>query len=170
VRKAFEKNVAAEDQKAGGPGSPGRIETNNVPSDHELAKLQADTNLRAMNAALRKTKDGEERTIGRVQKIACRVGSVVYTIGANDDIFTLTSKDFISLTLDAYDGRAARIRVGCDSDLSPFDAVITYRPTKNLGSRVRGELVAIEFVPAGFRLMTKEEMLGDTVIIYPMTS
>ena len=56
------------------------------------------------------------------------------------------------------------MKVGCNTDLSAYNAVITFRATPK--GKSRGELVAIEFVPADFRLMTDEEARSASVIIY----
>ena len=56
--------------------------------------------------------------------------------------------------------------VGCDADLSAFNALLTYKTPTTPKGTARGELIAIEFVPADFRLMTEEEMRGGSYIIY----
>ncbi len=165
-KRAYDQQLAAYQQRNG--GGPPSMETGRSPSDAELARRQSETNIRSINAALRPPGTGEQRLIGRVQKIDCRSGPVLYTIKAGGEIFTLTSKDFDALVLNAFDGVAADIQVGCSTDLASFDAVITFRPAATPRGKLRGDLVAVEFVPSNFRLMNPEEMRGETVMIYQM--
>lgn len=136
-------------------------------SEDEIAKRQAEANLRGINRALRKPGTGEERLIGRVERIACRGPAITYTVRSGASTLTFGSKDFEGLTLNSFDAAAANVQVGCDENLAKFEAVVTYRPGAKRGGR--GEVIAIEFVPAGFRLLTDDELKGgDTVVIYEM--
>jgi tetratricopeptide (TPR) repeat protein len=165
-KRRYDEQLAAYDHSRGAAERVNRVETAKVPTDDELRRRQSDANLRSLNAALRKPLAGEERFIGRVQRITCRPSSVAYTVKTSGNVFTLTSRDFNSLILKTFDGAASTVEVGCDANISQLEAVITFRSIP-MRAGSRGELVALEFVPAGFRFMTDDEMRGGSVIIYP---
>lgn len=162
-KRLYDEQVAAYKHRNGGV-DPQRIEAGKAPSEEELAKRQSDANLRSINASLRRPEAGEQRVIGRIQKIECRAGSIFYPVKAGEESFTLTSKDFQRVTLNAFDPGVADMNVGCSTDLSALNAVITFRPMPS--GKTRGEMAAIEFVPVDFRLMSEEEARHSPVIIY----
>jgi len=164
-KRVYDEQMAEYKQRNGGV-EPRRIDSGKPPTEEELAKRQAEATLRSINASLRKPTAGEQRVIGRVQKIECRAGTVSYLVKAGTEVFTLTSRDFEALTLSAWDGESANLQVGCDADISAVDAVILFRPATGPKAKARGEMIAIEFVPADFRLMTDEEVHNSTVVIY----
>ncbi len=172
-RKMIEERNAAEKKRyeasiaAGGVGGPRilrRIETGKEPTEAEKAKMIEMERMRSINSSLRKTLDGETRVNGRIQKIDCKKRPLAYTIKTATETFTVTSTDFASLDLQALDPSSQMAEVGCDADLSAFNALLTYKNTQK--GTVRGELIAIEFIPADFRLLTEEEMRGGSYIIY----
>jgi hypothetical protein len=112
-----------------------------------------DAIVRSVNEALRKTATDEKRVIGSVQKIDCRTQPIVYTIKTPTEAFTLTTKDFDSLVLNAFTSSSHKMEVGCDENISAINAVITYRPKAGVRGTARGELIAIEFVQNDFRFL-----------------
>lgn len=174
-RKMIEERNAAEKKRyeaaiaAGGVGGPRilrRVETGKEPTEAEKAKMIEMERMRSINSSLRKTLDGETRVNGRIQKIDCKKRPLAYTIKTATETFTVTSVDFASLDLQALDPATQMAEVGCDADLAAFNALLTYKTPAAAKGTARGELVAIEFVPADFRLMTEEEMRGGSYIIY----
>ena len=154
----------AERQAGGGSGlrqggPPRIISSSNKPlSESELAKREAEANLRSLNEALRPVADGEERVLGNIQKIDCKARPIVYTIKTSAETFTLTSPDFQGLALNTYDPQANGLQVGCDEDLSRQTSVLVFRSNTGAKNRSKGELVSIEFVPPTFRFLTNEEL------------
>jgi len=173
-RRAFEarqeeakKRYEASGAGVGRPPPPlRRTETDKPPTEAELAKRQAEANLRSINQALRKPVDGEKRVIGSIQKIDCKTRPIGFVIKGTAETFTVTSKDFQGLTLNAFDSDSSNAQVGCDENIAAYHAVITYRATPAAKGSIRGELTAIEFVPADFRLMTDEEMASGSYVVY----
>ena len=110
----------------------------------------------SINGALRPMLEGEQRVIGRVQKIDCRKMPVTYTIDAGGTTFTLTSKNFQDLTVGVFHTEHADLQVGCEANIASLNSVITYRPAA-ASAKSRGELVALEFVPSDFRILTEAE-------------
>jgi hypothetical protein len=89
----------------------------------------------------------------------------VYSVKTDSETFSLTSKDFQGLTILTFvpenDGE-----VGCSSDLSKSTIVITYREAAGQNAPMRGELVALEFVPDDFRLVDlKAEPDSPTYVV-----
>ncbi len=168
-RKEFNERAAAR-QKAGvaNPNAERGRELDGKVSETELMKMQADATLRSINQSLRKPLDGEIRVIGRIQKIACTSGSVVYSIKTSTESFTITSKDFEDIMLNTFEQSANNVRFGCDENISGIDAVITYFATKPVKEGSRGELRSIEFVPTTFRFMTGDELSNTPFVIYEL--
>lgn len=165
-RREFEAMQAAEKKRyeaaIARSGAPPkllkRIEGGPPPTEAEMAKLQADQNIRAINEALRKPEPGETRIIGRIQSISCKKRPITVTVKTSaGESLALTTKDFESLTLNSLETTASQASVGCDASLSAFNAVVSYAKT---------QLVAVEFVPSDFRLMTAEELATETLVIY----
>ena len=166
-RKRYEDAMAGRDGDGGGPRMIRRIETDKEPTEAEKKKMVEDATLRSINEALRKTGTGEQRVQGHIQKIDCKKSQISYTIKSDAETFAVTSIDFNALVLNALDPAANNAQVGCDANLSAFTALVTYKTSgpPKIGSR--GELIAIEFVPANFRPMTEQDLRGGTYTVYP---
>ncbi|HEV7700047.1 MAG TPA: tetratricopeptide repeat protein [Pyrinomonadaceae bacterium] len=150
-------------RKAGSERATLGPKTDPAMTRDEIERAKADLSLREMNNSLRIPQPGETHLIGHVQKIDCRKRPLTFTISSAEGAFTLTSRDFESLTLNTFVADADRIQVGCDSSVGAFNAVVTYRPTSAAArDQPRGEIVAIEFVPEDFRIMTEDELTRQT--------
>lgn len=123
------------------------------PNGETIAVEDPDANLRSINKAMRKPGAGEQRMIGFVQKIDCRAVPILYTIKSGTETFLLKTQDFQSLTLNDFSSELSDGQVGCDSDLSKYNTVITFLPKASTKPVARGELLAIEFVPKDFRFI-----------------
>lgn len=145
-----------------------RVEVSKPLTEAEILRQQEIAKLRSLNEALYKPAGGTERAIGHMQRIECKSKRVFFTIRTDSETFVLTSKDFNALNLKAFDSVAVGISLGCGADLSALKSVLTYRPAAGAASGVRGELIAIDFVPADFRFLTVEEIDGATFTVYPM--
>ncbi|MBK6724519.1 MAG: tetratricopeptide repeat protein [Acidobacteria bacterium] len=159
MKAEVEKRNAATIARTGAPPKLlKRVEGGPPPTEAEMAKLQADQNIRSINEALRKPESAETRVIGRIQSISCKKRPLIVNVKTvSGGLLALTTKDFESLTLNSLDPAAAQALVGCDQDLTKFNAVISY---------IKSQLVAVEFVPADFRMMSAEEMATETLVIY----
>ena len=174
-RKTIEERNAAERKRyeaalaagvSGGPRLMRRVETGKEPTEAEKAKMVEEARMRSINSGLRKTLAGETRINGRIQKIDCKKRPIAYTVKTATEIFTVTSVDFTTLDLNALDPDTQMAEVGCDADLSAFNALLTYKTAATPKGTARGELVAVEFVPADFRLVTEDEMRTESYVIY----
>lgn len=126
-------------------------------TEAEIAKIEEENKINAMNRTLVGLKSGEKRAVGTIEKVACIKGEVFYTVKTDTETFQLTSKDFSALELSAMIDEAQSMEFGCGAQVANFRAVLTFRPAAN-AAKTRGSLLAIAFVPQFFRLKTEEEL------------
>ena len=134
------------------------------PSPEQLAKLTEEANLRSINEALRKPGADEKRAIGTIQKIECKGSAITYSVKTETETFTLTSKDFNSLSVNSFVQEANTLQIGCGEDISALTAVITYKDRTVPKMPWRGDLLGLEFIPKDFRIMSEQELAAPTVI------
>jgi tetratricopeptide (TPR) repeat protein len=159
ARKQYEAAVAAGGQRSSNqPVMIRRVAGGKKFTPEEIAKIEEDGKIRAVNQSLRKVEAGEKQTLGHIQKIDCsKANTVVFTVKTDNETFTLSSKDFANLALSAFVADAQEAEVGCTANIADFNAFLTYKPHA-AKSATRGELVAIDFVPKVFRLMNEKEI------------
>ena len=162
-KKEFDRMVSERIAKANAGGS-----MNLSPTGETIAVDDPDANLRSINQALRKLEPGEQRVVGSVQKIDCRAVPILYTIKSGGETFVLKTQDFQSLTLNDFASELNDGLVGCDSDLSAFNTVITFLPKASTKPVSKGELRAIEFVPKDFRFI-EAVLVPPTLTKRPLT-
>lgn len=138
-------------------GQTHRGKSSESMTDKELTEEAELEKIRAINKALRQPDPSEKRVIGNLQKIDCKKG-IAFTVKTDSETFALASKDFDSLVLNAFVPMAGNSSVGCELDVSMAQALITYKERPVLDGKIRGDLVSIEFVPPGFRIMSQDEM------------
>lgn len=157
TREEYE-TAAAEAKKNGGQV----ILVNNGENEktltaEEIAKIDEEAKMKAVNEALRKPEAGEKRVLGRIQKIECKGKLITYTVKTSNETFTLTSRDFENLSLVAFIADAENAQVSCNANLTSFNSVLTYKPQSEAKSPNLGELIAIDFVPNSFRFIDLSE-------------
>ena len=134
------------------------------PTNEEIAKASEEFQMRGLNQSLRTIETGEIRLLGHVTKIDCK-GTITYSIKTDTDAFQLSSKDFQTLTITTFIDSGGS-EVGCGTNLATSTAVITYRPNATAKPPLRGELVALEFVPSNFRFVDlKAEPIPPTYVV-----
>lgn len=138
-----------------------RSQTQSSISPEETAKIEAAAKLRSVNLALRKPESSENRALGRIQNIDCKNKSVTYTVKTADENFKLSSKDFESLNVITFIPESQNISIGCGAKVEDILMVLTFKSQPDAKTGIRGELVAVEFVPNNFHLMTETEMAED---------
>lgn len=121
--------------------------------DEEIARLREKAILESLNEVLRRPKANEKRVLGFLSKIECGAGGVNFFIKTDNQVLKLSSADFSSLELTSYDAEMVGASIGCGSLKKESFALITYRPNANEKTKTAGELTAVEFVPAKFRLL-----------------
>lgn len=131
-------------------------------SPEEEAKLREKEELISINRTIRRNKSNKNQIVGRIQKITCVNNKITYSIKTDTAVITLFSKDFENLALISFDDEAQNAQIGCDANLSKFNAVLTYQPVTEKSTNL-GELFRIDFVPANFKFLNEEEMKSDAV-------
>lgn len=157
-KRDFDKRIA-EARKAGAnvlvgpPPALGRRSAGEPPmSEAEINKRRVAAENRSVNESLREPKADEKRVVGTVEKIGCKGQAITYTVKTAAGPLTLTSKDFQGIEIISFVPDAERVSVGCNStDLAGLNAVVTFK-------EAGGQLTALEFVPAAFRMMTRDEI------------
>ena len=138
-------------------------------TEAEIAKAKSEATIRAVNQMIRPLNTGEKRVIGHLQKIDCKNSQIAFGIKAASENLTLIRKDFRSLELGVFVEATKSVQIGCDTNLAGFNALITFKPAADL-TNARTELIAIEFVPHDFRLMTGNELKQPPPRIVPIES
>ena len=158
-REAYEKS-AREAAEQGGElrlkrresvrieGGGGNSQTTTDKSDDERA---AEAFSDAINEALRKPLEGETRVRATLVRIECVPRGLVFVFKAGDRTLRLASADFKGLHIVAYTPDAEG-ELSCGARKSETHAVVTFRPGPEARAKTDGALVALEFVPADFRL------------------
>ena len=101
---------------------------------------------------MRKVGAGETRILGTLNEIACESGKIRFEIVSNDGELNLTSKDFQSLKIMAYTN-VGGLQIGCGKLKKPLFGVFSYKKTLGAKKKFAGELLAIELVPKGFKIL-----------------
>jgi hypothetical protein len=138
------------------------------PTPEQLAKATEAANIRALNQSLRQPQVGEIRTLGKITKIDCKGSGIGYSIKTETDSFQVASKDFQSLVIMTYVADDIADEIGCDAKLEDINAVISYKPSVAKPG-VRGDLVAVEFVPHSFRFIDLDKEPAPTTYIVEET-
>ncbi len=117
----------------------------------DIAAKRREFMLNSINEALRKPEDGEKREIGTIDKIECTTKSVVFHVNVEGRLLKLRTDSPQSIRLATFTPEAGQVP-GCGGRMPPVPAVITYRPNDDAKAKQNGDLVAVEFVPASFKL------------------
>ncbi len=129
------------------------METEQPPSEEELARRRGKLKLESLNAALRKLDAGERRVLGFLTKINCGAKGITYLFKAENREMTFTSKDFKSLILISYEENMIDTQIGCGQLKKDSFVVLTFRPAAGAAAKTAGEIVSLEFMPADFKLL-----------------
>jgi hypothetical protein len=142
------ENAGAYNQGEAAPLGP---KTDPPMTRAEIDEANALATLRSINADLRTSRTGETRIVATIERVDCSQGKVQFAVRSNGKEISLSSADFQKLVLRTFDKDAAGGEIGCDTQIKTRTAVVTYKEP--------GDLIAIEFVPASFRLLTADEIM-----------
>jgi hypothetical protein len=117
-------------------------------SDDELV---AEAFSATLNDALRKPLEGETRVRGILTRIECVPGGLVFYVKAGERQLRLSSSGFSAVHIIAFTPDAGK-EMACGPRKRESHAVVTYRATADASAKTDGSLVALEFVPANFKL------------------
>jgi len=132
--------------------SVARAETDsqNRPSLTRTAAPTQDDMNSALIDALRKPQSGENRVQGMLTTIDCSAKGITFQLRAGDRVLKFHSDNFDQLDITAFTTGISG-EVTCGPRKPENWIILTYAPPK-AGSRIDGEVKAIEFVPATFVL------------------
>ena len=162
ARNEESRKLYEQANKNGGQPILVRRDSDEKPlSPEEAAKEREEQEIFSMNQAVRKARNSEKQVIGHIQKIICKDNVVTYSIKTKDETFSLTSKDFESLELVALIVDPGNTQIGCDENVSAVNAVLTYKPRTEAKNNLRGDLIAVDFVPKNFRFIDVEKYQAE---------
>ncbi len=166
-RKQYEAAIADANKNGGQPVIIRRRANEKTITPEESARIEEEAQMRSVNQALTKAKAGEKQVIGQILKIECKGKNITYTVKTNGENLILSSRDFESLALTSLVSEAENAQVGCAANIAAVNAVLTYKPQTDAKNIVRGELVAVDFVPKNFRFVdVSAENPTQTAAIY----
>ena len=102
--------------------------------------------------AMRQPQDGERREIGIAEKIECGGKSVVFIVKTETQVLKLKTDSPQNLKIAAFTPEVGTMQFGCGAKLPAVPAVVTFRPSADAKDKIQGEIIALEFVPQGFKL------------------
>ncbi len=166
------KRFAAEQQKeivGPEPNGPILVRRNGdkpvTAEDEERIKRQNE-NI-SLNRLIDYPEAGQAEAVGHIEKIACGKGEILFTFRTDSETITLSSKDFVSLKLDALVETADGVSMGCDADVKAIKVVAVYDVNKTAGAKSKGAVRTLTFVPEQFARMSANELKAarETIII-----
>jgi tetratricopeptide (TPR) repeat protein len=117
-------------------------------SEDELAQ---EALLAAIRDALRRPAEGETRLLGRLTSIDCDKQGATFVVRAGDRTLRFAGGDFRNIQLTSFAAETFAGTIGCGPFKGEGTVVITFRPATGR-AKTDGAAVALEFVPARFRL------------------
>jgi hypothetical protein len=117
-------------------------------------ELVAEAFAASIREALRKPSEGETRVVGLFTRVDCTTkNGTVFTVKVGRRLLKLGREGFDGLHLMAFTPDAAGRELVCGARKPQAHVVATYRPAApGPGVKTDGALVALEFVPADFKL------------------
>jgi tetratricopeptide (TPR) repeat protein len=152
--------AAKEEFERGSPRLVVREEKDEKGSDETAAEAAsgkpveeqvADAFAQAIGDALRKPQAGETRVQGVLTRIECGPKGLVFVFTAGDKTLRLAAAGFGGLHIVSFNQQAGG-ELTCGARKVETPSVITYRPAADARAKTDGALVAMEFVPANFKL------------------
>lgn len=120
---------------------------------NELAQedvaAQIEDNIKSM---MRKPENGERRELAYPEKMECSGRSLFLIAKSGSETLKLKTDAPESLRIMAFTQNVGSMQFGCGVKFPNVPAVLTFRPSADPKDKVAGEIVAIEFVPEGFKL------------------
>jgi tetratricopeptide (TPR) repeat protein len=112
--------------------------------------------LQALNEALRQPRAGEQRILGILTEIECRGKSSTFVVqGDNpaDNTLIFSAPELQKVPMRTFAPDLEGRQIGCEAKNLTNPVVLTYRPAKETNTKLKGEVVSIEFVPSYFRFL-----------------
>ena len=162
MQEQAERNRAEREAYEKGGGSPRLVlregvdvNGKNGQSSPQAARSEdemvADALASAINDALRKPLAGETRLTGVLVGVECSAGRLVFAVRDGQRTLRLTSRGFEAVQITTYTPQAGGV-LSCGPRKLESPAIVTYRAASDARAKTDGEIVALEFVPANFKL------------------
>lgn len=129
------------------------LESDKPLTEEEVARRNREAVNEGLNRALRRPTGGEKKFLGYIAKIECAGKTIEFSIKTANQTLKFFARDFESLFLMSFSPDSADTELGCGTIKKDVLAVVTYLPAPNAKTGSNGEIVAIEFMPEGFKLM-----------------
>jgi len=129
-------------------------------TDEDLSRIDEERENNNYNRIILRPAFGEQQIVGRIEKITCTGGSILYQVRTNAlTAANFSSNDFASVKMTVAKEGDNSFQIGCGADLSKSLAVLNFKPRAALlNAKPQGELTAVSFVADNFRLKTAEEL------------
>lgn len=134
-------------------------------TDEEFKQVERDQMNIGLNRVLPSLQPGEERVMGRIDRVHCPSSNVRFELSSAGAKFTFSAINFQSLHMSSYKEGATAFTIGCSANLSKENVVLTYRKLETPEAGVHGRVLAIAFVPLDFKLMTAAELADARLVI-----
>lgn len=159
MREAAEKRNADGGVSTGGGGEAPRLrrrgETGNQPeSNKSIEELQAEALAEAIHEAMRPAVEGETREQGVLLRIECGQQNLIFHVKVGERVLKLQTESFNNLHIMAFTPEAGG-EITCGPRKTESMVVVTFRAATEARAKTNGAIVALEFVPASFRLLKK---------------
>lgn len=125
----------------------GDAKQNDLAQEDAVTQLEDD-----IKGSLRKPADGERRELAYPEKIECVGRSIFIIAKSGSETLRLKTDAPQNLRIMAFNQNVGSMQFGCGVKFPNVPAVVTFRPSADAKDKVAGEIVAIEFVPEGFKL------------------
>jgi tetratricopeptide (TPR) repeat protein len=129
------------------------LESEKPLTEEEITRRNREAVNEGLNRALRRPTGGEKRFLGYITRIECAGKTIEFSIKTANQTLKFAARDFESLFLMSFSADSADTEIGCGTIKKDVLAVVTYLPASNAKAFSTGEIVAIEFMPEGFKLM-----------------
>ena len=158
AKEQYEKDAATAQTNRNRAYSEQQRAAEKPLTPEEIVKNNAEAELISTNLSITKPQERENQVVGHIQKIVCANNIVLYTVKTANETLMLSSKDFSTMKFTSFVPSEFEAQVGCDTNLAKINAVVTFQTAANAKSNQRGELVAVDFVPDNFRLLSPAEL------------
>lgn len=106
----------------------------------------------SIKSSLRSPKADERRELVYPDKIECSGKSVFFVVKSGSQVMKLRTDAPESLRIISFAENSGMMQFGCGVKFPAIPAVVTFRPSADAKDKIAGEIVAVEFVPEGFKL------------------
>ena len=143
IKKMREENAANGANNANGEEHVIEISADDATTPEEAVN-------KAINNALRKPANGEQRILGYLTAIECGKSQVFVVRGEKQ---TVKLVEMQGLQMTAFTPEMNQQQIGCGVRKPENLVLATYRPKPDAKSKTDGEIVALEFMPKTFKLL-----------------